>query len=340
MELRNEIALKVPYDDYAKLHEMAHSQHAELETVRAELKSKYTELVDVRRRWKQLARELEKAKRQSHNVYQITDQELVQRFERLRYNISNFSMRYFGIGTMTTYRTQYFKKYLTTVIPDGHKIYHYLDSKVYRPILLQSFLWRVISGEVLDFALWAGGENGSLQNLLDLLWPDKPKTDPSYSQVERNYHHWRAMTTGLIMEAPECAAGKNDCTEYYKHVISKNIYETIRIVPDADEPRIDWAEYQQDLLEILDEAIVFDRDIYRQASHVRWLFQLPANAVFDSATMRLLKGEEPTEGHGQVEILIAPGLLKTGRSTGEDYDIENLLVPQEVSCKPAFVPRR
>jgi hypothetical protein len=93
--------------------------------------------------------------------------------------------------------------------------------------------------------------------------------------------------------------------------------------------------YAHQILGILDNALALDREISRQVARVDWVFgSEEMSTMFDSRAMELEKGETPSTTNKEVLLVVAPAMTKRGKSTGEDFKVENTLLPMEVSCKP------
>jgi hypothetical protein len=114
--------------------------------------------------------------------------------------------------------------------------------------------------------------------------------------------------------------------EKQKLGIRDDIYEAIE--PFA---RYVDAGFKQEILKILEDAIVLDKEISKQVARVIWIFD---RGEFDHSSMVLEGEEKPQIGRKEVQLVVAPGLKKRGKSTGEDFKLENMLLRTEVSCEP------
>ncbi len=98
--------------------------------------------------------------------------------------------------------------------------------------------------------------------------------------------------------------------------------------------------YRQDFLSIIDQAIELDIEISKQVSCVEWISQLEdEKATFDASNMELEKGERASKNKQKVILVTSPGVRKRGKSTGDDFDSEMLLLKMEVSCDAPQVQR-
>ncbi|KAI5864717.1 hypothetical protein GGS23DRAFT_595425 [Durotheca rogersii] len=309
------------------------------EEVEIELGKKSNECESIRKRWKQTARKLGMAKGQSPAFYQITDRELTQLAEQLKYDISNFSISYSETTSREVdSRSDFYRAYLADIVPNKEILKSYLSSETECPGLIQAFMWHVIIEQVFNCALWAGEGRKYILGLQKILRPDEAQEGQPGHQVERKFYQWRATTAALILEALNQTTEttthphRPSQTRMYKEYILDQICDTI--LPQTRDGQSQMKSYREDILEILDEAVALDRDISRQAARVDWFTQSSKLAVFGQESIQLRKGEVVSETQRNITLIIAPAMVKTGRSTGEDFDVKNLLVPMEVSCTP------
>jgi hypothetical protein len=105
---------------------------------------------------------------------------------------------------------------------------------------------------------------------------------------------------------------------------------------------VDSASYEHELGRILEEALTLDREICRQVARIEWVFPQSdgKEVLFDSVRMRLGTGEGAAKGPEPqiVSLVVCPGMKKRGKSTGEDFTVESLLVSMEVSCEAIPAP--
>lgn len=89
---------------------------------------------------------------------------------------------------------------------------------------------------------------------------------------------------------------------------------------------------------LIDGALDLDKLINSQVAEVTWFSDLRQNAGrFDEDLMETEQGEKKqTEDSENVVTLVctAPAMFKRGKSTGEDFDVENMLLKMTVSCIP------
>ncbi len=136
------------------------------------------------------------------------------------------------------------------------------------------------------------------------------------------------MTTGLLLDTANSSEGGDnwDKVERKKLSFVDHIRETI----EPFQRRMDEG-FEQELFKIINDAVSLYREISRQVATVIWVFE---NGKFDPSSMELEAGENPKAGNHEVQLIVSPGLKKRGKSTGEDFKVENTLLLMEVSCEP------
>ncbi len=93
--------------------------------------------------------------------------------------------------------------------------------------------------------------------------------------------------------------------------------------------------FSQELRRIIDDAVDFDKEVSRQLARVEWVFDSGnSGMVFDPRIMKLEKGQKQQAVARDVCLVIKPGMVKRGKSSGEDYGTEVVLLPMEVSVEP------
>ncbi|KAL2808091.1 hypothetical protein BJX63DRAFT_410501 [Aspergillus granulosus] len=311
--------------------------------LQSEISRKTSDLDVLRKRWKAAARELDKARSQNQGFYQVTDNYLIDLTMQLRYNIRNFAIQYFG-GELAKGKLNleskpaYWDRYMAPTTPGNLDCEALIMSNERRPSVVQAFLWRFLVGHIFDQFRWAADNAITLRNLCRLLRPDCQYPDthkPPNPEEERKFQTWIASTTALVVDALN-TPGKSRSTETRAEALAIKVRETIDpflVIEDGG--------YEQELNRILDEALKLDKEICRQIARIEWVFPPLAQEIpFDPVSMRLGTGEvAPKSAEPQiVRLVVCPGMKKRGRSTGEDFKVETLLVPMEVSCDPVHTP--
>lgn len=144
---------------------------------------------------------------------------------------------------------------------------------------------------------------------------------------------WSATTTGLILDAVVV-----DSKEEHHDLLNLEKSKA-RIIGYIKDTIGRWSTpdnggFNDQLSAILDKALVLDREINRQVSKVEWIFawERSANNKFNPDTMDLEKGDTIPHKDAEVQFVVAPGVLKRGKSTGEGFRTEMCLLRPMVHC--------
>ncbi|KAF4627522.1 hypothetical protein G7Y89_g10640 [Cudoniella acicularis] len=319
-----------PSEAYHELQSKLEVERRLREKAEDDLRQRSIEVEETRKRWKQAARELDKCRSQSQGFYQVTDHYLIELTTQLRYNIRSFAIQYFG-GELrkkpNCKRTDYWKLFMESTTSKTIAPETYLLSKIKCPSIIQAFLWRFLVSKIFDNFRWAGDASLSFWELCRFLRPkwqvDRSSDHSRNPETERKFQVWSATTTALLFDSMDTEGG----SEEYKDFLVSNIRETIDPYLRSRD-----SDYPQELLRILDNAIALDKEISRQVARVEWVFPgTKEKIMYISASMELERGEKSPKPDQEVLLTISPGLQKRGKSTGEDFKAENLLVPAEVS---------
>ncbi|KAL4975546.1 hypothetical protein BDW66DRAFT_167051 [Aspergillus desertorum] len=339
-QLEVELANAPSVDSIRALERSLQAESTQRERAQQELRQRQSELDVLRKRWKQAARELDKARSQGQGFYQVTDNYLIELTTRLRYNIKNFALQYFD-GELKEPRPKFDKpklwdKYMQTTTPEP------LDCELLmlserRPSAVQAFIWRFLVGEVFDNFRWAGELGITLRNMCLFLRPGQYQgsMDLIVPDEERKFQMWLASTTAMVLEAGS-APKKSKTFAEQSRTKNESLTRKMREVIDPFVVAVDDPGYPLELARIVEEAVKFDTEISRQVARVEWVFPAAASEIpFDPEVMRLATGETGFKEKEKplVRLVVCPAMKKRGKSTGEDFrSPSTFLVPMEVSC--------
>lgn len=148
-----------------------------LENTRDALQKTTAEAEALRKKWNKTASQLRQLRSQAAGLYQLTDGDLTRSVEQLRYTIRAFSSQYFG-GKLTrepeSLQTGRFWRYMCETTPECDRYQVYLMSEANGPIVIQSFLWRVLAHMVFEQFFWAPWLKESVAQLYMSLKPGSP----------------------------------------------------------------------------------------------------------------------------------------------------------------------
>lgn len=136
---------------------------------------------------------------------------------------------------------------------------------------------------------------------------------------------WKANTTSLIVEAMQLTTkeGRKAREDGVTHKAERlsgylNPFTATR-----------GRKLTEELLRIIVEGLELDLLIYQQGAAIDWLFEGEAGPGFNPDTM-----EKVEEGGTAIQLAITPGLVKRGKSNGQDFETVNTLLKKQVLCGP------
>ena len=142
---------------------------------------------------------------------------------------------------------------------------------------------------------------------------------------------WKANTSALLVDALKRDQKKGQRS-------SRRIRDDIQDLCTQLAP-LTKSKYEgiaAQLTDIIGEALDLDQLLSKQVADIHWILGAHGHepGKFQEDIMELQQGEKRTIDGQKVQLVVAPGLIKRGRSTGEDYEMENLLLRMTVSCEP------
>ncbi|KAH7179029.1 uncharacterized protein B0J16DRAFT_386850 [Fusarium flagelliforme] len=287
------------------------------------LDEKSTTEAKVRRNWKKIAKELDKLRANSQGFYQITDAYLVDQINHLKISIRDFSIQYFDgksvpKGGMTETRPDYWI-HLENSASD-RDLNRYLKSPKDCHKLVQAFLWRVLIKQLFFKFEWLGKDYcdefyGVWRRLRPLRMVDhERRTFLDDPEAERKFHSWRATTIAMFLDRLEPRKVDFDLKGRTDEYV-RRIFNTLRGLVKRDEEK----GCKDQIAAIINQAFSLDKEINRQAAHVRWI-----------SNIQQVKTGNYVQRVKQDGVVLSPEVLKRGKSTGESFDQEMTLVKMEI----------
>ena len=118
---------------------------------------KNREIDEMRQKWKQAARELEKYQAQDKVVDQVTDPEVTDKARQILYNVRNFAYQHFGGELNTGKNVQTSRQYLQECLQMPIDLFEAcIQSPVKRPMLVGMFLWDFLLHDIFRRFWWGG----------------------------------------------------------------------------------------------------------------------------------------------------------------------------------------
>ncbi|KAI8230948.1 hypothetical protein K4K54_000368 [Colletotrichum sp. SAR 10_86] len=310
---------------------------------RRELETTELRIACAERKCYELTEELARAttSREQHQLH-MEDGELITAVRSLRLRVSNFATQYFGgtlpretnVDRLVDSRDLKGWRQLSKFLGNRDITISYMGSDRRRPCVVQALIWDTVYWAVFGEALWAGREmSNAFKNLSEEL-QQSAKTPGSDSDIEacRRFSLWRAETAAMAIEIINSSRAKQEsCNEFFLgkiesvcNYICKHLVALTKTIKGIHE----------EVFDILQEAVKLDEAMKRQAVRLEWIFPEPQKP-FDSYTMTLASGETWDADMDGVCLTTSPGLVRQGKSTGDDFGIETRLLSSEVSWSPS-----
>ena len=143
---------------------------------REELQRTFEELEEIRKKWKKAASQLSQLRSDGARSCQLIDSDLIDKVKHLRYEIQSFSLQYFeaqGCEEANAMESNQLLKHLRNTTPLTHDYKVYLESGIEGPMVIQSFLWRMLVGEVFGKFHWLPLLGREMTVLYEALKPGK-----------------------------------------------------------------------------------------------------------------------------------------------------------------------
>ncbi|KAI1746423.1 hypothetical protein F4680DRAFT_442692 [Xylaria scruposa] len=313
-------------------HEKACLQK-DLQKTQNDLKRATENLQEVQRKWKKATSQLDHLQSKEASTYQLADSELISSVKQLRYNIRNFASQYFAGKAppeCKTLATGNLSRYMLETTGDDPYL-DYLMSPSQGPFLVQSFIWRLLVGEVFEKFCWAPRIRKSMTAIYETLRPryeDEHDRGASItSDAEQKFLNWKATTSALILKSLRDGEASEDMNDEVGAFIQGFLTEVLNILQpfarSGDERML------EDLRSIFETAICLDRDLCRQVGTVYWVF-LPSQyrVTFNRDKMEM---ERASRSGGQyIKLVTAPALMKRGKTTGKNATANDMLLKMAV----------
>ena len=161
-----------------------------------------------------------------------------------------------------------------------------------------------------------------------------------WPEAKRRHQMWKANTSALLVDALKLDQGEGHDGS---RKLRDKVHDLCMQLAPLTKSKYDGFETQ--ISGIIDEALDLDQLLSKQVAEIYWTLGEDEPARFNEAIMEVQPGEKRTVDGQKVQLVVAPGLIKRGRSTGEDYDIASILLRITVSCelitadKPPLPPR-
>ncbi|KAL2701788.1 hypothetical protein AAEP93_006086 [Penicillium crustosum] len=259
--------------------------------------------------------------------HQLEDAAITTRAKRLRSTIRTFAEHFGEVheSDHPNLKNSYslFKKYLC-VSEDA--LATYIESPSARPKILRPFIWTFLYEEVFDKFFWAPPDiRSAMRTLRGLIEPSQEAWSNEETEVGRKQITWRADTTNMVLEGLNENAHKIRDSQH--HFVSAKAQKLVGLL----EPIVchDKRTLYDPLVKLLNESLELDLVLSQQVALWSWEFPKKLPCQFDKEVHTSIQKRH----HGQIyeiHLVLAPALMKRGKSSGDDFHDQYAQVKMEV----------
>ncbi|KAI9149949.1 hypothetical protein HJFPF1_09696 [Paramyrothecium foliicola] len=312
-------------------------QHrARLET---ELQQREVDVKHAREQWRRAAGELNRHKAQSKRVAQLTDQDVVDRVEQLRYEIKSFTFQHFESPLSQERIRSAFGALQWRLRMGDHRLEAYLVAPAQRHMVIRAFIWHVLVNEFYQQYRWCGKQiSKSMSRLVSSLWPHDDDASIDNNEAMKKFQRWRFDTARLLVDVRDNKQLLNDedNAAWFEGLINVLLYRPLKPLSKSPSDHL-----KAHLSTIVHQFMDLDRLLAMQVADYDWGFKTTDIAdQFLEAAMTLEEGERLEDGPRRVALVLAPDLARYGKATGEDYHQATQLLKMQVSCRLLRRPPR
>ena len=142
---------------------------------------------------------------------------------------------------------------------------------------------------------------------------------------------WKANTSTLLVDALKFDREEGqDISGRLKEIKERAQGLCTQLVPLTE---LSSERLTAQILDIIKEALDLDQLLSKQVADIRWALSADDPRLFNEASMEVQQAEKRAVGGQEVQFIVAPGLVKRGKSTGEDYEMTSTLLKTTVSCE-------
>ena len=139
---------------------------------------------------------------------------------------------------------------------------------------------------------------------------------------------WKANTSGLLIDALKLDQEKGQGMSRKLRHRTQDLCTQLSPLTTSE-----YKGFATQLSDIISEALDLDQLFSKQVADMYWHMGADDPGKFTEASMEMQQGEKHAVDGQKVQMVVAPGLIKRGRSTGDNYETESMLLKMTVSCE-------
>lgn len=160
------------------------------------------------------------------------------------------------------------------------------------------------------------------------------ETSTSDLEAKRKFRIWRATTATLVLDSNKFHQKEGHGAT--RRLNENKVHDICEVLSPFSKSK--YKDLADQLFSIVNEALDLDNLVTLQAVEVIWYSHLTKkNGQFDQDLVRLQQGEKQTGNNGSMYMVTAPAMIRRGKSTGEDFDSETILLKMEVELGPRII---
>ncbi|KAK8078893.1 hypothetical protein PG994_002700 [Apiospora phragmitis] len=325
-------------EDYETMYQQAKK---DLQAANQKLSDQNQKLTKLNGKYKGVSRELNRVivKSESHKVHQVTDEGIDTEVGQLRYAIKNFAVHCSGdnslyreIRQLKQQHEEYNVNYLGIT---GWELFSALmqsPSKL-RPLVMEALIWTILCDKVFNAFGWVDEDiSKGLQGINKLLGTRACEASSQDPEAKYQYNRWRAKTSIATLEAP-AEAQEHEQRSIEKQMCDETATKIFNFLAPFGES--DHAELWTQILQIVQTALSLDKLLQKQVAKFDWIDNI--RGCLGPENFECVEGTEPIATESAVNwLVVSPGLVKAGKSTGEDFDRMSLFFKVKVADISGF----
>ncbi|KAI0972384.1 hypothetical protein F4678DRAFT_460604 [Xylaria arbuscula] len=261
---------------------------------------------------------------------QATDDEIIQKVMMLRIAIRDFAILHFEGDIDQFTINQGLLKSLNELLrlpPDD--MVKYISTSTTRVNIFRAFLWAYLFENVFNRFSWTWqGAGSAFHDISGFLGCFVNGNGGRDAQGQRKFHTWRANTASLLVEAMSfdettVYSDRKQLIQRWSHHISQ-LLEPFRVSRRQD--------YWQGLEGIISSSLELDKEICKQIANFEWIIPEEVPCAFVPNAMEVEPGQQYHGSNGVVTLVLGPGLVKHGKSSGDRFDMKEGLLKTQVFC--------
>ncbi|CAI7672417.1 unnamed protein product [Penicillium discolor] len=184
---------------------------------------------------------------------------------------------------------------------------------------VQAFIWQTLRARIFGRFCWALQSSESMSAMSGFLERLLTSDSNSVHDAKRRFHTWRATTTNAMVEVVGLDSEKvsNDIDKFSK--------EQARLTTEELRDLLKPSSYQtveDELSDIFCNSVALSKMIDKQLACITWSdVEHMAAGRPDLGRVEPQSGSCPSDDKDS-RLLVAPGLVRSGRSSGDKFDVE------------------